>query len=252
MHLRLKIFPYKMGSQSAKALATTLRVKRVRPSYDARRRDIIINWGNSRPAGFIGSVNDLNTHAGIALACNKLLTFKTLSDQGFQYLPEWTTDYAEAENKIANGETLYCRQTLTGHSGHGIIVADSLDKLVRAPLYTVKTKHKYEFRVHVFKGSVIDIQQKRRRLDYTGPDTGIRNHSNGYIYARATVDYPNHLLTASIEAVNLLGLDFGAVDIGYRERDNKVFVFEVNTAPGLTGTTLDKYVQAFKGYLNAN
>ena len=87
-------------------------------------------------------------------------------------------------------------------------------------------------------------------MDYTGPNTGIRNHSNGYIYARVNVDVPPLLLSSSLSAVNLLGLDFGAVDVGYRERDGKVFVFEVNTAPGLVGTTLDKYANAFKEYLN--
>ena len=47
---------------------------------------------------------------------------------------------------------------------------------------------------------------------------------------------------------NLLGLDFGAVDIGHRLIDNKLFVFEINTAPGITGTTLDNYAKAIYNY----
>jgi glutathione synthase/RimK-type ligase-like ATP-grasp enzyme len=46
-----------------------------------------------------------------------------------------------------------------------------------------------------------------------------------------------------------LGLDFGAVDIGHRIIDNKVFVFEVNTAPGIEGTTLQRYVNTFNEYI---
>jgi hypothetical protein len=139
---------------------------------------------------------------------------------------------------------------LTGHSGNGIVIIEPDGHLINAPLYTKATKHKYEFRVHVFKGKVIDVQQKKRRIDYRGPNTGIRNHSNGYIYARVDIDVPEILLSSSIQAVNLLGLDFGAVDVGYRERDSRVFIFEINTAPGLVGTTLNKYVNTFKEYLN--
>lgn len=247
---RLKVFPYKLGSSSAKALANGLRVKRVRNTYEPRRNDVIINWGNSSPVRYVRTHLDLNKHEAIALACNKLKTFETLSSQGFTDIPEYYTFLSSAKAWINEGHKVYCRTSLTGHSGSGIVIASNIDELVPAPLYTKATKHKHEFRVHVFKDKVIDVQQKKRRLGYDGPDTGIRNHSNGYIYARSTVDYPDELLSSSIKAVQLLGLDFGAVDIGYRERDGKVFVFEVNTAPGLTGTTLEKYIQAFRGWIN--
>jgi glutathione synthase/RimK-type ligase-like ATP-grasp enzyme len=137
---------------------------------------------------------------------------------------------------------------LTGHSGHGIIVATNTFELVDAPLYTAKTKHKNEYRVHVFKGKVIDVQQKKRRI---GVDANslVRNHSNGWVYARADIEPPEKLLLSAVEAVRLLGLDFGAVDIGHRVIDNKVFVFEVNTAPGIEGTTLQRYVNAFNNYI---
>lgn len=193
---------------------------------------------------------DLNKHSAIAIACNKLKTFQTLNDGRFIHVPEWTTNHQQAIMWADEGYKVYCRQTLTGHSGSGIVVAKDVDHLVTAPLYTKATKHKYEYRVHVFRETVIDVQQKKRRSNWTGGDTGIRNHSNGYIYARADIDYPVEIEHAAIQAVKLLGLDFGAVDIGYRERDNKIFLFEVNTAPGLTGTTLLKYAQAFKEYLN--
>lgn len=250
--MRFKVFPYKLGSESAKMLAQSLGCKRVRPTYDARRSDVIINWGNSSPSAIIRSQHDLNSHEAIALACNKLKTFQTLEAAGFEHIPIWTDNRYEL-NELwgANPDAkVYCRTSLTGHSGRGIIIATNTYELVDAPLYTLGTKHKHEFRVHVFKGRVIDVQQKKRRLGYSGPSTGIRNHSNGYIYARVDIDVPDLLLSSSLSAVNALGLDFGAVDIGYRERDGKAFVFEVNTAPGLYGTTLTNYVNAFKEYLN--
>ena len=257
--MRFKVFPYKLGSQSAKALANALNVKRVRDTYEPRRNDVVINWGNSRAVRYVRTAHDLNKHEAIALASNKLKTFETLTAAGFEHIPRYCTSQYDASNMLyiaTNGgedlgkESIYCRTSLTGHSGSGIVIAKNTYQFVEAPLYTLGTKHKHEFRVHVFKGKVIDVQQKKRRLDYTGPNTGIRNHSNGYIYARVDVDVPPLLLSSSIQAVTLLGLDFGAVDVGYRERDSRVFVFEVNTAPGLVGTTLDKYANAFKEYLN--
>ena len=247
--MRFKLFPYKMGSQSAKALTQGLGIKRVRPTYDARRRDIIINWGNSRPSEILYAEHDLNKHSAIALACNKLKTFNKLNGEGFSSIPDYTIHKSEAESWLQEGDKVYARQTLTGHSGSGIIVVNPSDILVNAPLYTKATKHKHEYRVHVFKGKVIDVQQKKKRLDYSGPSTGIRNHSNGWIYARCDINPPEQLLVECCNAVNILGLDFGAVDVGYRERDNKVFLFEINTAPGLYGTTLQKYVDTFTNYL---
>jgi glutathione synthase/RimK-type ligase-like ATP-grasp enzyme len=88
---------------------------------------------------------------------------------------------------------------------------------------------------------------KRKRNGSLG-GSGIRNYSNGWVYARAEIAPSEELLLSSIQAVKLLGLDFGAVDIGHRLIDNKFFVFEINTAPGLEGTTLDKYQKVIYNY----
>ncbi|GAG47489.1 unnamed protein product, partial [marine sediment metagenome] len=77
-------------------------------------------------------------------------------------------------------------------------------------------------------------------------DYQIRNTDNGWVYCRGGVDAPEAVITAAVRAVDCLGLDFGAVDIGYNEHYDRCAVFEVNTAPGLEGTTLDKYFEAFR------
>jgi glutathione synthase/RimK-type ligase-like ATP-grasp enzyme len=190
---------------------------------------------------------DLNNPHAISLASNKLNTFTELECKGFEDIPQYTISKDIAKHLIDMGNTIYCRFTVTGHSGRGIVIANTTNELINAPLYTVKTKHKHEYRVHVFRGQVIDIQMKRKRNGAVG-GTGIRNHANGWVYARAEITPPEELLLSSINAVKLLGLDFGAVDIGHRVIDNKFFVFEVNTAPGLEGTTLDKYSKAIYNY----
>jgi glutathione synthase/RimK-type ligase-like ATP-grasp enzyme len=245
--MSLKIFPYKAGSVSAKRLARTLGVLRVSQSYNARRKDVIVNWGSSTPPHFRWMEQDLNKPQAIALASNKLETFLQFRHTSFTDVPQWTTSQKEAQHWVDLGYTVYCRTNLMGHSGRGIVISRDGDTVVPAPLYTEYTKHKHEYRVHVFRGQVIDIQMKRKRNGSLG-GSGIRNHSNGWVYARAEILPPEELLSSSIEAVKLLGLDFGAVDIGHRLIDNKFFVFEVNTAPGLEGTTLDKYSKAIYNY----
>jgi len=246
--MSLKLFPYKAGSLSAKRLARTLGILRVSPSYNAKRSDTIINWGSSTPPHFRWMEQDLNKPHAIALASNKLETFRQFRSNSFTHVPDWTTNPNEAQHWLDLGLKTYCRKLLSSHSGNGIVVCNDGDTLVSAPLYTLHTKHKDEYRVHVFKGEAIDIQQKRKSFGRSTTSSGIRNHTNGWVYTRDNCNPPSDLVNASIKAVELLGLDFGAVDIGHRLRDNKFFVFEVNTAPGLEGTTLQRYANAIKNY----
>jgi glutathione synthase/RimK-type ligase-like ATP-grasp enzyme len=120
--------------------------------------------------------------------------------------------------------------------------------VVDAPLYTKYIKKADEYRVHVFDGEVIDVQQKRKRQEVENEDVDyqIRNSTGGWVFCRAEVDIPDICLSMARRAVSALGLTFGAVDIGYNRREDMAYVFEVNTAPGLEGTTLDTYYAAIE------
>ncbi len=116
-------------------------------------------------------------------------------------------------------------------------------ELVNAPMYTKYVKKADEYRVHVFDGEVIDIQQKRRRQELSRHevDFQIRNTDSGWVFCRDDVDCPDGVRSTAVSAVSALRLDFGAVDIGYNRHQGAATVYEVNTAPGLEGTTLEKY-----------
>ena len=155
--------------------------------------------------------------------------------------PEFTTTRSTAEAWADEGYTVFCRTLTRANSGRGIRIAENADQVVDAPLYTKYIKKKKEFRVHVFQNEVLDVQEKRLSSDAVSTGFLIRNRANGFVFCREDVVEPTSLRATAVNAVAALGLDFGAVDVIWNEKQDKCYALEVNTAPGLEGTTLDKY-----------
>jgi hypothetical protein len=158
----------------------------------------------------------------------------------------------EELNKLT-GPIIFARQLINSTHGRGIVEFNIEDALKpAAPLYTEYIKKKAEYRLHVFNGEVIDVQQKkkRRNFDADARDTRVRNLANGYVYTRDGVNCPAEAHTLAISAVRALGYLYGAVDIIYNEKQNKCYVLEVNSKPGLMGTTTMKYCNALINYFN--
>lgn len=254
MTKRLFVLPYKAASASAKALAQSLNCKRLKlenSTYQPRRTDLIINWGNQRGLTRIqdGSCNMLNEMVSVSTASCKRSSFELMSQSGVS-IPEWTTQREVAAQWIEEGATVVVRTLLRASSGRGIVLASDLTQLQDAPLYVKYVPKKDEYRVHVFNGTIIDVQRKMRKSDVPDDDVNwkIRNLSGGFIFGREGVSLPDVALDTAAEAVASLGLDFGAVDLIWNERSNTYYVLEVNTAPGLSGTTLVKYTEAIQEY----
>lgn len=181
----------------------------------------------------------------MAISANKRKTFDAFLFSGVSH-PEWSDDKEWALSLVRDGHKIVCRKTLTGHSGQGIVVASTESELVDAPLYVKFVRKETEYRVHVFKDQILDVQQKK--LAFDAPENRnpyIRNHANGWVFAREGVTTPIEVLEQSIKAIRAVGLDFGAVDVSVGA-DGKVYVFEVNSAPGIENTTLQKYAEAFR------
>lgn len=141
---------------------------------------------------------------------------------------------------------------INGHSGAGIVIASSPEEIVDAPLYVEYIPKKEEYRVHVFKGQVIHSSRKARKKDVPDEEVNwkVRNHKNGFIFQHENFELPEECVVKAKEAVALCGLDFGAVDIIWNDKQQKAYVLEINTAPGLEGKTLEAYANAFKECLN--
>lgn len=165
---------------------------------------------------------------------------------------DFTTDRAVAAAWLPDS-CVVARTILRGSEGRGIVVAERSEELVPAPLYTKYFKKKHEYRVHVFNGEVIDVQQKRKRKELTdeGREPRIRNLANGYVYCREGLVEPDGLRDLAVRATAALGYQLGAVDVAYNEHHRRFAVLEVNANPGLQGTTLDKYSDAIVGWYQA-
>lgn len=249
-----KIYPYSDGSASAKALANALGVKRLfREGRNAHVNGAIINWGNSAFYRDLTYETELLNHPdAVAKAVNKLEAFKALD--GHVSIPKWTQLSMEASDWLDDGQSVVVRNKLTGHSGEGIVICepggDNFKDNMEAPLYTQYVRKRQEYRLHVFRDKVFFTQRKARNKDVPDEKVNwqVRNHANGFIFAHQDVDVGPEVNQHAIDAVRVLGLDFGAVDI-IKGVDDKWYVLEINTSPGLAGATLDRYVEIFKEFV---
>lgn len=261
MSTSFRVLPYSMRSTSARSLADALEAKLIKndphiSKYRPSAGHIIINFGCGevhpwmRGCSNISSVRMLNSTSGIILASNKIEFFKHVTQTGGVNLPTWTLNKEEAKRWLqSEGDTVYCRGLTRASQGRGITVAHSQEEVTNAPLYTKGINVKREYRAHVVNGEVIDLIAKTESTEIT--NTEIRNHTNGWVFTRNVVTIPEStrvaLVNQAIGVVESLGLDFAAVDL-LRDMQNNIYVLEVNTAPGMEGTTLERYVNAFKGY----
>lgn len=224
------------------------RLKEVTPTSGK----VVINWGNS-DMGMCGSsfqnANEVWNHPSfVKVAANKLLAFDQLNSFGVPVVP-YTTDISVAAEWRLNSDVVV-RHKLRGHSGDGIEIAKAGSEGVPvAPLYTKYCPKKYEYRVHVMFGIVIDVTRKIRDPAQEPTNWQIRSHQNGFIFARANLKHREQIEPVAIDAIQALGLHFGAVDIIIDENSHQPLVLEVNTAPGLEGQTLEAYVNAFRNKL---
>ena len=263
---RYRVIPYRAGSRSATSLSRALNGLCVRLNGRSRFRprpdDVIINWGNTDPP-----IAPNRNGCDLRQVSNKLNFFNLIRDsERGDIIPSFWTNPNDIPDDVFEGDgRVVCRTVLAGHSGEGIIIANTREELVDAPLYVEYIKKQEEYRVHVGKTyepilragertttrvvpnfSIISGQRKARRLDVETPDWQVRNHANGFIYARENLNPPDCVLEVAKLALQATDLDFGAVDVIYNQHYDRAYVLEINTAPGLEGQTVEDYANFFR------
>lgn len=226
---RVFIKPYKMGSKSAKLLSQATGIKRITGKHKVNHNNYYLEWGT--PLDKKEQFNCFHIHEVPTVL--------------------YTVAKKTAFNWYTQGQMVVARELLNSHSGKGITLVSqeiddslTLETFPDAPLYTLYLKKSAEFRVHIFKSKFVCAQQKKLKADHEAHR--IRSNANGYVFCH--LDSPETpLLTVAKQAYYAVGApDVAAVDVIYNNHYDKYAVLEVNTAPGIEGTTLDKYVEAVK------
>jgi glutathione synthase/RimK-type ligase-like ATP-grasp enzyme len=253
--MKIRIDPYNNRSSGAKLLGQRTGILRVTPKQMEKhnaRFDCIINWGNTEEYDY-GKPRYINAPSAVRRAVDKKASFLRLQEEGVP-IPPFTDEKACAVQWLQDGNSVVARKLLRGSKGRGIVLCSPRDgvidydkELPNAPLYVQYVKKQDEYRVHVVNGSIIDVQQKKKRQEVDNDEVNyqVRNAHNGWVFCRDGVVAPECVLEAGVAAVVALNLDFGAVDIGFNAHTQSACVYEVNTAPGLEGTTLERYYAAF-------
>jgi len=221
------IYRRKFG-YTAKALAETLncRVSRVRLP---KRNHFIINYGNKCEYAHLNRNVDFD----------KLKAAQKLKEAGVRVpniylrgddIPEQAYPLLARKKYHSQG-----RDIIYVHNKAELEAIEELDwdYLIE---YINKTS---EYRVHILKdyGEFVSVK-------FNGIDPLVRSHQNGWRQIEYDREWKEELICLAKQAIDVLGYDFGAVDI--IRRKNKLYVLEVNSSPGLEERKLIIYADYFK------
>jgi len=221
-----------------------LSTKALRKRTDKRlKTDVVLRWGSTETFNRLTSRIELNSVQAVTNASNKLTMMRNLVAASIP-TPEILFDLTNTENL----------DNYRDEAG-GFFVRGSNqevrydDTLKRGDLYVSKPlpNKRREYRVHVFNGEVIAIYEKIANEENTKLFKSHNCHFELKNKDNCKLSLANQQVC--IDAVNSLGLLFGGVDV-LRDKDQNIFISEVNSAPGLNGTNIDRYVNKITEYLN--
>jgi glutathione synthase/RimK-type ligase-like ATP-grasp enzyme len=173
---------------------------------------------------------------------DKLTQYKWFEENKLNF-PFFTESKQAAIELVQQGRSVVCRTKLRGLGGDGIVIADTVDQIVDAPVYVEYHKKTNEYRVNMFKGEVVCIREKRKRKDYEAPperDGRVRSHDNGYVFCTPLKPPPEAITELAKAACKITTSDIVGVDIAYHKTTDYAFLLEVNSAPGMEGLTIEE------------
>lgn len=241
------IYPYKQGSEGAKAVAEALEGKRIlreNSTYKPKPGDVIINWGAS-DCPFPQALNH-----DVSGGLDKLAFFNRL--KGTHLTPKFATNKLQAAAELTF--PVFCRTQIKGKDGEGIVVAESWDQLVEAPLYVRGIVKTAEYRLHLGRlpdGTIYYIggQKKIHKVVedkhpdiWCGSETTFVWTVNGQ-----PAVIPQRVIDVAEDAFKLFPeLAFAGLDVVWDGAN--AYVLEINSAPMQTPKTTELYAKFFRDY----
>lgn len=226
-------------------------------------KNLLVNWGDC----FYLPIHEKLKSEHDTLNCFPLYDFvnkKKFFEKYSAFTPKYftTREQAEEYQKSFSSETtrpvLVERHKLTGTGGEGIRLVGRDDELSpAAKLYVAYVPKEREYRIHFFRkkdGSIaFRTQVKKLATVATGKEVPnqyqIRNHTNGWVYCTNGDDKIPHPCSSLAGAFTCaVPLDFGALDIIYNKLTDKAYILEVNTAPGIVGSTVEFYAEQLRAF----
>lgn len=204
---------------------------------------ITIRWGGAEWEEY-ETENCLNKANAIRAASHKVGTLRRLDEAGIG-VPRFTTSPSVAREW---GTTCFGRSA-QGFGGRGITIYREGDRIAPGhDFYSEYVPNQREYRLHVVRGEVVSVQRKYCEREWLKGDGFIKNHNHGYVFKTPEKTLNKSRSEAAIAAVEILGLDFGAVDLVI-DNEGKEYVLEVNTAPALSPLRVDQYLQSLRPLL---
>jgi hypothetical protein len=237
------IIPYSMYSQSAKLLRDTGFTLIKNHKRQLTRRGLVTYWGYVPQVECVGCNIILNIPDKVKKVVNKISFFESAKD--FEWCVPFTTDENVAKAWLNDDHTVFSRSSPNGTGGKDITILTKDTPFVKGKFYTQYKKKKKEFRVHVLPNGSIEVQQKVARAANPPKNFLVRSHDNGFIFQRNGIQVPECVVKVATEAVSHFGLDFGGVDVIWNEHEDKAYVLEINSAPGIEGQTVQTYFNSF-------
>lgn len=194
--------------------------------------DSVVCWGN----GYTGRLPSLNRNA---TQFNKLQQLSVLSSPESHNLR--TVPFFSATAVPTTAFPCFMRKL--SHAG-GTDIRLALEpehaSLYQRNGWAFATKYvptRTEYRVWVYRRQHLGTYEKvlARPAEFLASRRFGANFDNGYSFQLvASENVPREAVDMAAQAVDALGLDFGAVDM-LLGRDNNYYILEVNTAPGVEG-----------------
>lgn len=156
------------------------------------------------------------------------------------------------------GKVIFCRKLTQSRAGKGIVVAKTPEEVVPARYYTEGVRNTAELRVHFFthKGRTLVLQKLKlgkgnREERGVELDRHVRTLENGWVFGQVNDKVPEQKVleakALAIDIGNAIGLTYGCVDFIYNKYEDKLYIVEANSAPGVKGaSSIAFYSEIFK------